>query len=108
LVAGSKLWLPIDVPGALFSIGDLHFAQGDGEVCGTGIEVAGAVTVRFGVRKGRGGELRFPSYETPARPGRRSFATTGIPVDSGMDLNEAARAALLELIDHLERERGLS
>ena len=35
LVAGSRLWLPVDVPGALFSIGDLHFAQGDGEVCGT-------------------------------------------------------------------------
>ena len=47
LVAGSRLWLPVDVPGALFSIGDLHFAQGDGEVCGTAIEVAGAVTVRL-------------------------------------------------------------
>ena len=45
LVAGSRLWLPVDVPGALFSVGDLHFAQGDGEVCGTAIEVAGAVTV---------------------------------------------------------------
>ena len=49
LVAGAKLWLPVDVPGALFSIGDLHFAQGDGEVCGTAIEVAGSVTVRFAV-----------------------------------------------------------
>ena len=42
--------LPVHVPGALVSVGDLHFAQGDGEVCGTGIEVAGAVTLRFGVR----------------------------------------------------------
>src|SRR6266511_813380 len=106
LVAGSRVWLPVDVPGALFSIGDLHFAQGDGEVCGTAIEVAGAVTVRLGLRKGRGDELRFPSYETPARPGRRSFATTGIPVDAGMDLNAAARIALLEMIDHLERTYG--
>jgi len=41
LVAGSRLWPPVDVEGALFSIGDLHFAQRDGEVCGTAIEVAG-------------------------------------------------------------------
>src|SRR5205823_8816648 len=92
LVAGSRLFLPVDVPGARFSVGDLHFAQGDGEVCGTAIEVAGAVTVRFAVHESRG--RRFPSYETPARPGRRAFATTGIPVDAGMDLNAAAREAL--------------
>jgi formamidase len=106
LVAGSRLWLPVDMPGALFSIGDLHFAQGDGEVCGTAIEVAGAVTVRFALHEGSASRPRFPSYETPARPGRRSFATTGIPVDAGMDLNVAARTALLEMIDHLERTYG--
>jgi formamidase len=106
LVAGSRLWLPVDVPGALFSIGDLHFAQGDGEVCGTAIEVAGAVTVRFALREGGGRPRRFPAYETPAQPGRPSFATTGIPVDEGMDLNAAARVALLEMIDHLEHEYG--
>jgi formamidase len=104
LVAGSRVWLPVDVPGALFSIGDLHFAQGDGEVCGTAIEVAGAVTVRFDLHEG--GARRFPTYETPGRPARRSFATTGIPVDTGMDLNAAAREALLEMIDHLERTYG--
>jgi formamidase len=104
LVAGSRLWLPVDVPGALFSIGDLHFAQGDGEVCGTAIEVAGAVTVRLSVLERA--ERRFPAYETPARPGRRSFATVGIPVDNGMDLNAAARAALVEMIDHLEATYG--
>jgi formamidase len=104
LVAGSKLWLPIDVPGALFSIGDLHFAQGDGEVCGTGIEIAGAVTVRFEVHAVPAPD--FPAYETPDLPARRSFATTGIPVDAGMDLNAAARAALLEMIGHLERRYG--
>jgi formamidase len=104
LVAGSRLWLPVAVPGALFSIGDLHFAQGDGEVCGTAIEVAGAATVRLRLLEGRRG--RFPSYETPARPGRRSFATVGIPVDEGMDLNAAARAALVEMIDHLVAEHG--
>jgi formamidase len=108
LVAGSRLWLPVDVAGALFSIGDLHFAQGDGEVCGTAIEVAGAVTVRFGLVEGVAGRSRFPTFETPARPARRSFATTGIPVDVGMDLNTAAREALLEMIDHLERTHGFA
>jgi formamidase len=106
LVSGSRVWLPVDVPGALFSIGDLHFAQGDGEVCGTAIEVVGAVTVRFALHEGTRSRPRFPSYETPARPGRRSFATTGISVDAGMDLNVAARAALLEMIHHLERTYG--
>jgi formamidase len=106
LVAGSRLWLPVDVPGALFSIGDLHFAQGDGEVCGTAIEVAGAVTVRFRLLEDHGRRRRFPAYETPGRPGRRSFATTGIPVETGMDLNAAAREALLEMIDHLEARHG--
>ena len=106
LVAGSRLWLPVAVPGALFSAGDLHFAQGEGEVCGTAIEVAGAVTVRFALHKSPAVRTRFPSYETPERPGRRSFATTGIPVEAGMDLNAAAREGLLEMIAHLERTYG--
>jgi formamidase len=106
LVAGSRLWLPVAVSGALFSTGDLHFAQGDGEVCGTAIEVAGAVTVRFAVHKSPPARTRFPSYETPERPGRRSFATTGIPVEAGMDVNAAAREALLEMIAYLERTFG--
>lgn len=106
LVAGSRLWLPVDVPGALFSVGDLHFAQGDGEVCGTAIEVAGAVTVRFGVIRDAAHRARFPTFETPGRPARRSFATTGIPVEVGMDLDVAAREALIEMIDHLEATYG--
>jgi len=104
LVAGSRLFLPVAVPGALFSIGDLHFAQGDGEVCGTAVEVAGAASVRFALHRDR--TLRFPAFETPAQPARRSFATTGIPVDAGMDLNAAAREALLAMLDHLERTYG--
>jgi formamidase len=105
LVAGAKLWLPVDVHGALFSIGDLHFAQGDGEVCGTAIEVAGSVTVRFAVHDVPA--PAFPAYESPGgRRVERSFATMGIPVDAGMDLNAATRAALLEMIGHLERRYG--
>jgi len=104
LVAGSRLWLPIDVPGALFSIGDLHFAQGDGEVCGTAVEVAGAVTVRFSVHDGAA--PRLPRFECPAIPDPPRFGTMGIPVDDGLDLNVAARIALLEMIDHLVLRYG--
>lgn len=108
LVAGSRLFLPVHVQGALFSIGDLHFAQGDGGVCGTGIEVAGAATVRFEVRKDPGWQPRYPAYETPDRAVPRSFATTGIPVRDPMDLNVAAREALLEMIGYLESTHGLA
>lgn len=108
LVAGSTLLLPVHVPGALFSAGDVHFAQGDGEVCGTGIEIEATVTVRFGLRKRPRWVPRFPAYETPAQPARAAFATTGIPEDEPMDLTAAARAALLAMIDWLETEHGLS
>lgn len=108
LVAGSRVFLPVQVQGALFSIGDLHFAQGDGEVCGTGVEVAGAVTVRFELHKDPGWRPSYPSYETPARTVPRSFATTGIPVRDPMDLNVAAREALLEMIGFLESRHGLA
>jgi len=106
LVSGSRLFLPVDVPGALFSVGDLHFAQGDGEVCGTAIEVAGSVTVSFQLHRGGEQRHRFPAYETPARPGRRCFATTGIPVDDAMDLTIAAREALTAMIDYLVATHG--
>ena len=113
LVAGSRAYLPVQVPGALFSIGDLHYAQGDGETCGVAIEVAGAVTVRFGLQKSPAWRPRFPAYETPARPERRSFATTGIPVtpdgrNESLDLTLAARAAVLEMVDYLGATRGLT
>ncbi len=51
LTAGSRLWLPVQVPGALFSLGDGHAAQGDGEVCGTAIETPVRVTVRLTIRR---------------------------------------------------------
>lgn len=108
LVAGSRLCLPVHVEGALLSVGDLHFAQGDGEVSGAAIEVAGRVTIGIGLRKGEGARLRFPSYETPPRPGRPTFATTGLPVDDAMDLTRAAQAALREMIDWLVETRGFS
>jgi formamidase len=111
LVAGSRLLLPVDVSSALFSVGDLHFAQGEGEVCGTGIETAGTVTVRFGLRKQPAWRPPFPAYETPGLPARPAFATTGLPVDEdgrneSLDLALATRRALLAMLDHLTVERG--
>jgi formamidase len=111
LVPGSRLFLPVLVPGALLSIGDLHFAQGDGEVCISAIETGGTATVRVGLRR-EGWRPEFPAWEAPPRPQRSYFATTGIPLDDSgrnfdRDLNLATRRALLELLRWLEAERGL-
>jgi formamidase len=109
---GARLWLPVHQPGALVSVGDLHFAQGDGEVCVCGVETGGSATFRIGLRRD-GWRPTFPCYEAPARPPRGTFATTGIPLDDAggqadLDLNLAARRALLELLGWLTTERGLS
>ena len=52
LTKGAKLYLPIECPGALFSIGDGHAAQGDGEVCGTAVETPIVISVRLTIRRG--------------------------------------------------------
>ena len=83
LVAGSACCCRCR-PGRALSIGDLHFAQGDGEVCGTGIEVAGAVTIRVGLRPDRPASATGLRDAGAARAA--SFATTGIPIDTPMDL----------------------
>jgi formamidase len=105
LVAGSVLHLPVEVPGALLSAGDLHFAQGDGEVCGAAIEVAGAVTLRVTLAPGE----RPLTYRTPARPQRAAYATTGIALALApeLDVLAAARAAVAALVDRLVDARGL-
>jgi formamidase len=108
---GARLWLPVHVPGALLSVGDLHFAQGDGEVCISAIETGGSASFRVGLRRG-GWRPTFPCYEAPPRPPRAMFATTGIPLaDDGsqgdLDLNLATRRALLELLGWLTAEHGL-
>jgi acetamidase/formamidase len=100
LTVGTKLYLPVGVEGALFSVGDTHAAQGDGEVCGTAIESRMRVALRFRVRRDL--RLRFPAFETFGEPPRRprdegSFVTTGV----GPDLMGAARDATAGMIDHL-------
>ena len=97
LVAGSSLFLPVHVPGALISIGDGHALQGDGEVTITALETSLRGTVQIFVRKGK--PIRWPRAETPTH-----FITMGLHPD----LNEAARMATREMIDFLMSERGLS
>jgi formamidase len=115
LGVGSRLLLPVDVPGALFSVGDAHFAQGDGETCSQAIEMQATVELRFGLRKGDAGfRPRFPAFEftQPASSPRAYFATTGIPVgrdgvNGDFDVHLAARAALREMVGYLAH-RGYS
>lgn len=107
LTRGAKLWLPVQFPGALFSVGDTHAAQGDGEVCGTAIESPMSITLRFDVA--RQARLRHPHFDLPAPPTRhvdeRGYhATTGI----APDLMQAAKDSIREMIDHLGREYRLS
>ena len=121
LTKGSKLLVPVFVPGALYSAGDAHFAQGDGEVCLTAIEMGATVTMRLRVHSGeaerkniRWPRIVHPDYFLPpewAAP-RNFIATTGMPVhpdgtQEGGDVNLAARNALLDMIDLLQ-ERGWS
>ena len=104
VTAGARVWLPVAVPGALLSLGDTHGAQGDGEICGTGIETSSTIVMRVSVEHEVG--LATPLIETDprsARPGR-SIATTGI----GPDLYEAAREAANALIDEIVRRTGIA
>lgn len=103
LIPGSTLLLPVAVDGALFSVGDVHAAQGDGEVCGTGIECGATVTLHFDVRRDR--RLERPEYRVPSLPppGPRHGVTGVAP-----DLMEATRQAIRGMIAYLRAEHGLS
>lgn len=107
LVAGSVLYLPVEVEGALLSIGDTHAAQGDGEVCGTAIESPMQVTATLDLIKNTA--LEMPRIDRPARTPERSEPGAGIWITSGIgpDLYEAARAAVRGMIDLLARERAV-
>ncbi len=107
LAAGSVLYLPVEVAGALFSIGDTHAAQGDGEVCGTAIESPMSVTVKLDLIKNQ--PLAMPRFTTPG-PVTRHLDADGYEVTTGIgeDLMQGARCALSGMIDHLCATRGLS
>ena len=107
LCKGSVVLLPVQVPDALFSIGDGHLGQGDGEVCGTALEGPLTITIRLNLQKGRS----IPSVQfvtnaptTSKFDGMGYFATTA----DGLDLAENVRNAVRRMIDHLQHECGLS
>jgi formamidase len=116
LSPGTTVLLPVYAEGGLVSTGDVHYAQGDCEACGTAIEVRTRVHLRFGIRKGeaeRRGiqDLQFFRDDYFIRPElaapRRFFATTGIGVhkdgtNESEDLSLSAKNALLNMIEHLE------
>ncbi len=96
LVAGTILYLPVHVRGALFSAGDGHAAQGDGEVNVCAIETFLKGTLQFFVRKNK--ELKWPRAETPTH-----FITMGFHED----LDTAAKLAVMEMLEYLVQEKGL-
>jgi acetamidase/formamidase len=106
LSSGATLYLPVLNSGALFSAGDAHAAQGDGEVCINGIECPADVTLRFHVHKNR--SLRAPMIETA--PMRRLDPDEGswIVVESATDAVAAARAATSRMIELLAEKWGFS
>jgi len=134
MVKGTTLLLPCFVKGCLLSIGDVHFAQGDGEVSGTAIEMDATVTVKIAVRKGMAAFVRQPHFEGGDQLKRleppKFYATVGFPIKEGgkvtpyhqyldgvrigplMNLSEdvtlAARDSLLQMIEWLAREKKLS
>jgi acetamidase/formamidase len=106
LTTGTRLFLPVSVPGGLFSLGDGHAAQGDGEVCGTAIETPMQAQVRLTVRK----DIRVsaPEFETAGPLGTATntgawFACDGV----GPDLMGAARDAVRRMVDRLGQRHRL-
>ena len=134
LGVGVSVYLPCYVEGCGLGVGDLHFAQGDGEVAGTAIEMDADVTLTTQVIKDGPALARGPHYEGAARlmdvPSRRFYATTGLPLKAAgdtppdlvyaespkvaalenlsKDIGLAARNALLEVIDHMVLTYGLT
>jgi formamidase len=121
LTKGSRLLIPVNVEGALYSAGDGHFAQGDSECCITAIEMGATAAVRFKIHSGEAARhnIRYPRFAHPgyflppewAAP-RNFIATMGMPIredgtQEGEDLTLAARNALINMIELLQ-ERGWS
>ena len=130
---GTTLLLPCFVDGCGLFVGDVHFAQGDGEVSGTAIEIGAKVTVITEIRPGAGAYITGPHFEGGAQlkniAPTEFYATVGFPLkpkgvippfiaylDGGQiadlenfneDLTLAARAALISLIEYIQREHGL-
>ena len=131
---GTTVYLPCFIDGCGLAAGDFHYAQGDGEVSGTAIEMDGVLTVTTRIVRDRPDLSRRPHYEGPARvldiPSESFYATTGFPLKTrgavpreidylasaqvaglsnlSKDINLAARNALASMIDYIVAEYGYS
>ncbi len=106
LCAGSRLYLPVFNVGALFSCGDGHAAQGDGEVCINGIECPLDVVLRFRLHKQQ--PLSGPIIEASDAAMADSSSDAWVVVETGTDLMDAARAATARMVDLLVSRWGFS
>ena len=106
LAAGTTLYLPVEVAGALFSVGDTHAAQGDGEVCGTAIESPMDVVLTLDLVKDA--RLKTPRFTTPG-PVTRHLDAKGYEVTTGIeaDLMAGARSAVSQMIDMLAQRYNM-
>jgi formamidase len=112
LTRGSKLFVPVAVDGALYSVGDGHYAQGDSECCGTAIEMGATAVVRFRIHKqeAKNKNIVWPRFWHPGARQGPEIATMGMPItadgrNENCDINLATRNAVLEMIKLLQ-ERG--
>ena len=107
IAAGTELYLPVEVQGALFSVGDTHAAQGDGEICGTAIESPIALAARFELVKGA--NLTSPRFTTPG-PVSRHLDGAGYEVTTGIDpdLMVAAKAAVADMLELLAKRYNMN
>lgn len=131
---GTTLLLPCFIDGCGVFVGDVHFAQGDGEVSGTAIETGAVVTVTTEIRKGEGANITSPEVEGGAQikniEPSKFYQTIGLPIKTAgevpaplaylesekikdlenlsEDLTLAARDALIKMIAYIQREHGLN
>jgi len=107
LTEGSTVYFPVENEGALFSIGDGHATQGDGEVCQTALETPLSITAELTLRPDMSieqPELETDHPYTPHAKREPMYATTGI----SDDLMAATKQAVSHMLDHLEGEHGLA
>jgi acetamidase/formamidase len=107
MAAGTELYLPVEVAGGLFSVGDTHASQGDGEVCGTAIESPCSLAARFDLVKNA--NLPFPRFTTPG-PVTRHMDIKGYEVTTGIapGLMTGAKAAVSGMIDLLSKRYNMN
>ena len=107
LSAGTELYLPVEAPGGLLSMGDSHALQGHGELAGTALESPVDAMIKIELVKHAG--LAGPRFDTPG-PDQRRLDRSGYHVTSGIsdDLAECARSATSQMIDLLGRLHQLA